>query len=329
MKFILKLTKIIPIVLLAVLFTSCNNDDDNNSVQPQQLNIVETAIATPSLSSLVAALQAADGNLPAVLSGRGPFTVFAPTNAAFATFLSDNGFASLSDVPTNVLSQILLNHVVAGNVTSSDLTSMGSGYTTTSATGAGGNPMSFYFNTSNGVRLNGVSSVTTADIAASNGTIHIVDAVIGLPTIVTFATANPGLSNLVAALQSADSQTPSPNLIGTLSGAGPFTVFAPTNAAFASLLTELDASGNTGLGDLPPATVQANLLYHVVNGNVRSTDLTSSIVGTLGGNVTLDATDLTITDPRGRVSNIIPSLIDIQATNGVVHAIDKVLLPPQ
>ena len=464
MKFILKLTKIIPILLLVATFTSCNKDDDNNPAPPQGMNIVETAIATPSLSSLVAALQAADGGLPAVLSGTGPFTVFAPTNEAFATFLTDNGFASLSDVPTDVLSQILLNHVVAGNVTSADLASMGSGYTSTSATGAGGNPMSLYFNTSNGVRLNGVSSVTTADIAATNGTIHIVDAVIGLPTIVThavanpdlsslvgaltaggntvfttllsdtsntftvfapnnaafsaytnpngyalnnvlanhvivgaaaassgltnsyvntaatnadgdalslyvnidngvtlngisnvvkadiiasngivhvvdavidlptvvtFALANPSLSSLVAALQSADSQSPSPNLIGTLSGAGPFTVFAPTNDAFASLLTELDPSGNTGLGDVAPATVQDILLYHVVSGNVRSTDLTSGTVATLGGNITLNATDLTLTDPNGRVSNIITSLVDIQANNGVVHAIDKVLLPLQ
>lgn len=464
MKFILKLTNIIPILLLVATFTACSNDDDNNEVPQPEMNIVETAIATPSLSSLVAALQAADGNLPTVLSGNGPFTVFAPTNEAFATFLSANGFASLSDVPTDVLSQILLNHVVAGNVMASDLASMGSGYTSTSATGAGNKPMSLYFNTSNGVRLNGVSSVTTADIAASNGTIHIVDAVIGLPTIVThavanpdlsslvgaltaggntnftdllstttttftvfapnnaafsaytnpsgydinnvlanhvivgvaaassaltnsyvntaatnvdgdalslyinvdngvklngisnvvkadviasngiihvvdavidlptvvtFALANPALTSLVAALQSADSQSPSPNLIGTLSGTGPFTVFAPTNDAFANLLTELDPSGNTGLGDVAPATVQSILLYHVVSGNIRSTDLTSGTVGTLGGNVTLNATNLTITDPNGRVSNIIPSLVDIQANNGVVHAIDTVLLPLQ
>lgn len=462
MKIISHLTKIIPILLLVSVFTSCSDDDDVTPVVPQELTIVETAIATPSLSSLVAALQAADGNLVSVLNGSGPFTVLAPTNEAFATFLTDNGFASLDAVPTDVLSQILLNHVVAGNVTSSDLGGMGSGYTTTSATGAGGNGMSLYFNTSNGVRFNGVSSVTTADIEASNGTVHIVDAVIGLPsivthatanpdlsnlvgaltaggnttftdllsdtsteftvfapnnsafsaytnpngydvnnvlsnhvivgatatsgglsnsyvttaatnsdgdalslyinvdngvtlngtsnvsaadiialngvihvvdevidlpTVVTFALANPALTNLVAALQSADSQTPSPDLIGTLSGAGPFTVFAPTDDAFGDLLLELDPSGNTALGDVPPATVQDILLYHVVSGNVRSTDLTTGTVPTLGGDVTLDATNLTITDPNGRVSNIIPSLVDIQANNGVVHAIDKVILP--
>ena len=464
MKIISNLAKFIPILILVMTFSSCSNDDDNSTPQPQELNIVETAMATSSLSNLVAALQAADGNLVDVLNGSGPFTVLAPTNDAFETFLSDNGFNNLSEVPTNVLSQILLNHVISGDISSSDLMGMGSGYTTTNATGAGGNPMSLYFNTSSGVRFNGVSSVTTADVTASNGTVHIVDAVIGLPTIVTHATANPNLSNLVgaltsggnttftdllssnstqftvfapnnsafsaytnpngydinnvlsnhvivgatatsgglensyvstaatnsdgdaislyvntddgvvlngmsnvttadiiasngvihvvdevidlptivtfattnpaltnlvAALQSADSQSPSPDLIGTLSGNGPFTVFAPTDAAFGDLLLELDPSGNTSLGDVPAATVQDILLYHVVSGNVRSTDLMTGPVPTLGGSISLDATNLTLTDPNGRVSNIITSLVDIQAINGVVHAIDKVILPQQ
>ena len=327
MKIISKLTKIIPILLLVVTLSSCSNDDDNNPTAPVQLNIVETAIATPQLSSLVTALQAADGNLVNVLNGSGPFTVLAPTNDAFAAFLTVNGFADLSDVPTDILSQILLNHVVFGNVTSTTLAGLGSGYTSTNATGAGGNPMSLYFNTSGGVTFNGVSSVSTADIAASNGTIHIVDAVIGLPTVTTFALANPALNNLVAALQSADSQIPSPMLIPTLSGVGPFTVFAPTNTAFEDLLLELDPSGNTALADLDPATVEAVLLMHVFSGNVTSSMIPTGTVATLGGNITLDAASLTITDPNDRVSNIIASLVDIQAINGVVHAIDKVIRP--
>jgi len=176
MKIISKISKITPILALVVLMLSCSDDDVNTQ---QEFNIVETALASPNLSNLVAALQAADGNLVNVLSGEGPFTVLAPTNEAFATFLSDNGFASLSEVPTDVLSQILLNHVISGNVTSTDLISAGSGYANTSATGPGNNNLSLYFNTTNGVRFNGVSSVTNADIMATNGTIHIVDAVIG------------------------------------------------------------------------------------------------------------------------------------------------------
>ena len=327
MTIISKTLKIFPLLLLVIGLQSCSNDDDNN--MPQQMDIVETAIATPDLSNLVAALKAADGNLVNVLSGQGPFTVLAPTNAAFSKFLADNGFAKLSDVPTDVLSQILLNHVVSGNVSSTDLKTAKSGYSKTSATGPGGKNLSLYFNTADGVKFNGISKVATADIAASNGTIHIVDAVIGLPTVVTFATSNPALSSLVAALQSADSQNPSPALIPTLSGNGPFTVFAPTNDAFAALLKELDPSGNTKLSDVKPATVQSILLYHVLSGNVTSDKITSGSVTTLGGDVTIDAAKLTITDPNLRVSNIIPTLVDIQAVNGVVHAIDKVILPLQ
>lgn len=327
MKIISKTLKILPLLLLVVAFQSCSNDDDNN-FEPQPMTVVETAIAIPDLSSLVAALKAADGNLVNVLNGQGPYTVLAPTNAAFQKFLTANGFDKLSDVPTDLLSQILLNHVIAGKVSSSDLAEAGSGYAKTSATGPGGKNLSLYFDAGNGVEFNGISKVTAADISATNGTIHIVDAVIALPTVVDFALANPTLSNLVAALQAADSQNPSPSLIPTLSGNGPFTVFAPTNDAFASLLNELDPSGNTTLTDVDKKTVEAVLTYHVVSGNVTSDNIPTGVVATLGGNISLSAADLTITDPNGRVSNIIPFLVDIQAVNGVIHAIDKVVLPP-
>jgi uncharacterized surface protein with fasciclin (FAS1) repeats len=324
MKIISKTFKILPLLLVMIGFQSCSNDDDDNG--PREMDIVQTAIASQDLTSLVAALQAADGNLVSVLSGPGPFTVLAPTNAAFQKFLTDNGFAKLSDVPTDLLSKILLNHVIAGNVPSSALVATGSGYANTSATGPGGKNLSLYFNTTAGVKFNGISSVTAPDIKATNGTIHVVDAVIGLPTVVDFALANPALSSLVAALQSADSQMPSPNLIPTLKGAGPFTVFAPTDVAFTALLAELEVAT---LGDIPKATVEAVLLNHVVSGNVTSGDLTTGTVTTLGGPVSLNATNLTITDANDRVSKIITSLVDIQAINGVVHAIDKVILPSQ
>lgn len=327
MKIISKISKIVPILLLALVFQACSSDDDNNPT-PSDPSIVDLALATPELSSLVAALQAADGDLVNVLSGSGPFTVLAPTNTAFDAFLGANNFATLADVPTDVLSNILLNHVISGEVTSSTLTTAGSGYSSTNATNIDGDNLSLYFNTTNGVTFNGISTVSTPDVDASNGVVHVVDAVIGLPTVVTFAIANPALSNLVAALQLADSQMTSPDLIGTLSGTGPFTVFAPTDTAFADLLLELDSSGNTALGDLDPALVETVLTYHAVSGNVRSTDLVTGTVPTLGGDVELDATALTITDPNERTSNIITSLVDIQAYNGVVHAIDTVILPP-
>lgn len=333
MKIISNLSKLMPILFLALTFSSCSDDDDGNVVTTDP-TIVDVAQSTNNLSILVQALVAADGDLPNVLSGNGPFTVLAPTDDAFEDFLDANDFESLEDVPTDLLTMVLMNHVISGEVSSNDLISAGAGYTTTLATGPNNSPISLYYNTSNGVvDFNGMSSVVTPDVEASNGTIHIVDQVIALPTIATFATANPALSNLVAALQLADSQDgdDDPMLIPALSDASNlFTVFAPTDDAFASLLTELDPDGMTALADLEPSLVEAVLSYHVIAGaNVTSTDLTTATVTTLGGDIDIDATNLTITDPNARVSNIIPSLVNIQAVNGVVHAIDKVILPLQ
>ena len=148
---------------------------------------------------MVAALTAADGNLVNLLQTDGPFTVLAPNNAAFATFLAANGFDSLDDVPTDVLEDILLNHVIQADVSSGDLADLGRGYTSTSAAGANNLPISLYFNAENGVRFNNVSAVTSggADINASNGTIHIVDAVIPIPNIVDHAAANSDFNRLL------------------------------------------------------------------------------------------------------------------------------------
>ena len=327
MKIISKTLKLLPLFLVVLGLTACSSDDDNGGPTAQTTTVVDLALATPSLSTLVDALQRADGDLVTLLGGTGPFTVLAPTNDAFTAFLAANNFNSLDDVPTDVLAQILLNHVISGNVTSTDLTNAGSGYTNTNATGPDNAFLSLYFDTSNGVVFNGVSTVSTPNVSATNGTVHIVNAVIDRPTVVTFATSNPELSNLVAALQSADSQNPSPDLIGTLSGNGPFTVFAPTNAAFGDLLLELDPTGNTGLGDLDPATVEAVLGIHVVGDNVRSSELTNGTVPTLNGNITIDATNFTITDPNDRETNIVTTLVDIQGINGVVHVVGRVILP--
>lgn len=328
MKFILNIPKFMPILLLTLVFTVSCSDDDNDTPDPvEPLSIVETALATPDLSSLVAALQAADGNLIDVINS-GTFTVLAPTNAAFESFLAANGFANLGEVPTDVLSNILLNHVITGEVMSTDLVAGGAGYTSTNATNADGDALSLYYNTSDGVRFNGVASVTAggADVEASNGVVHIIDAVIGLPTVVTFATADPTFETLVAALTRDDLTF---NYVETLSSnasPSPFTVFAPTNEAFGALLTEL---GIDGLGDIEEPVLKATLDHHAVAlANVRAEDLSQGqTVGTLGGDITisLDA-GAQIIDANGRTINIIAT--NVQAFNGVVHAIDTVILPP-
>lgn len=321
----MKKLKNISLLLFAVfaLYSCTEEDTETPKENPQILNIVETAQATADLSSLVAAVIEAD--LAATLSGPGPFTVLAPTNEAFATFLSENGWADVTEIPDEALEQVLLNHVISGNVASTDLTSAGSGYTNTLATGSGNNSMSIYYNTDEGVKFNNVASVLTADVSASNGTVHIVDKVIGLPTVVTFATADPNFSILVSALTRESSYT----YVETLSTAdgtdpAPFTMFAPTNDAFVSLLEELDLAS---LGDVPTETLTSTLNTHVVaKANVQSTGLSDGmIIKTLGGTLTANVTGgATLTDSKDRVSNIIA--VDVQASNGVIHAIDKVVL---
>lgn len=326
MKIISKNFKLLVVFLMVIGFTSCSDDDDNGTTA--STTVVDIALAN-NLTSLAAALEATD--LVTTLQGDGPFTVFAPTNEAFADLLAATGLDldDLSETEEDLVRNILLNHVIIGEtVNSSALVTAGSGYTNTAATGPNGENLSLYFTTSNGVMLNGSATVTNADNTASNGIVHIVDEVIGLPTIATFATTNDALDTLVTALTYADSGTPTVPYIETVSDAtaGPYTVFAPTNDAFSNLLTELNISALT---DLDTDTVDAVLLYHIVNANVQSSGLPNGTVTTLGGDITADNTAFTLTDANGRLSNIVVSLVDIQAINGVVHVIDKVILTPQ
>ncbi|MBK8968440.1 MAG: fasciclin domain-containing protein [Saprospiraceae bacterium] len=295
-----------------LVFTACNDDDDN----PQ--SIVDLAQGNTNLSILVDALVRAD--LVTTLEGAGPFTVLAPTNAAFNTLLNDLGATSLNDIPVDVLRNILLNHVISGDVRSGALTT---GYVSTLATGPGNNPISLYVDVTSGVKFNGTATVTTADLIGTNGVVHVIDQVLTIPTVVNTALNNPNFSILVAALTRGDLGV---DYVSLLSGDGPFTVFAPTNDAFVALLTELGAAS---LNDIPANTLNAVLQYHVVSGaNVRSTQLTEgqNVTTYQGGDFTVSlAGGAKITDGQGRVSNIIA--VDVQAGNGVVHAIDKVILP--
>lgn len=311
MKNIAKLIKLTLFIATSAMIFSCSNDDDSTPTPtPVDNSIAGIASRTSEFSSLVAALDKA--GLVQTLSQSGSYTVFAPTNAAFATFLADNGFANLDAVPTPALKEILLNHVVAGTNLS---TGLSTGYVKTLGKGSASttNTLSMYINTSNGVRLNGVSSVTLADIVASNGVIHRVDAVIGLPTVVTHAAANANFSTLVSVL---DAQ----GLVSTLDGttSSPFTVFAPLNSAFDTATLNL-------YGGLTSAQKTAVLTYHVVAGaNVLSTGIPTTPITTLeSGTFTIAGT--VITDEMNRATNIVA--VDVQCSNGVVHAIDQVLLP--
>jgi uncharacterized surface protein with fasciclin (FAS1) repeats len=316
-------------LILALSFTgfiSCDDDDDYSPAPvPETNTIVDFVSSNADYSILLEALLLADGDLPGVLSREGPYTVFAPNNAAFTAFLSANNLTALSDIPTDVLTQVLLNHVVSGNAVSSSLTT---GYEVSSLSTATptGNNMSLYINTADGVVINGIATVTTADVSVDNGTIHAVDTVIDLPTVVTFAVADPNFSILKTALTRSDLTF---DFVGTLSTASgttpaPFTVFAPINDAFVDLLAELNVAS---LDDIDEPTLKGTLEMHAVAGaNVLAAGLSDGMtIGTLGGDITANITGgATLTDANNRVSTIIAA--DVQASNGVIHAIRKVLL---
>ncbi|PRX41930.1 fasciclin domain-containing protein [Salegentibacter salegens] len=319
----IKFTKLAVLAFLAFGLFSCSDDDDGGDVITPTNTIADFVAENDDYSSLAAALEVT--GLDVTLDGSANYTVFAPNNAAFNSFLSTNGFSSLEEVPVDILTEILLNHVQEGEITSGALST---GYIESMATGmASDSPLSLYINTADGVRINGVSSVTTADVQVDNGVIHAVDAVIGLPDVTTFATADPNFDILVQALTREESFNFVETLMATEDPA-PFTVFAPTNDAFVALLNELGAGS---LADIPTATLEAVLGYHVVAGaNVRSGDLSDDMmVETLqGGEFTVNLGDnVVITDERGRTSIVIAA--DVQATNGVIHALDTVLLPAE
>lgn len=321
MKLISKLTKTAVVAFLALGMYSCSDDDDVNVEVVETNTIADFVSSTGDYSSLAAALDAA--GLTATLNGNEKFTVFAPNNAAFDRFLAANNFATLGDVPVDVLTQVLLNHVQMGEILASDLST---GYITSMAKGSASDEnLSMYINVGDNVTINGVATVTSANNQVDNGIIHAVDEVIGLPDITTFAIADPTFDILQAALTREDEFT-FVSILQSTGDASPFTVFAPTNDAFVALLEELDVDS---LGDIPSDLLASVLSYHVISGaNVRAEDITDGMMAPTfeTGEITINTGDtVTITDENDRTSTVV--LANVQATNGVIHAIDQVLLP--
>jgi len=284
--------------------------------EPMMKDIVDTAVADGRFTTLVAAVGAAE--LVDTLKGEGPFTVFAPTDDAFAALPAGTVDELLKPENKQKLTDILLYHVVSGKVMAADVTAL------TSAPTVLGKDVAVKVDMGN-VYINEAKVIIT-DIETSNGVIHVIDAVLLPPsddammeknTIVDVAVADGRFTTLVVAVTAAE-------LVETLSGEGPFTVFAPTDDAFAAL-----PAGTLDSLLLPENKQQLTdiLLYHVVSGKVMAAD-----VVTLTSAPTVLGKDVTITVKDGKVflnDTVQVIITDVEASNGVIHVIDAVLLPPQ
>ena len=289
--------------------------------------IVDIAVADGRFNTLVAAVTAAD--LAGTLSSEGPFTVFAPTDDAFAA-LPEGTIDELLANPSGALTDILLYHVASGSVMAETVVTLDA------ATTVQGEDVAISVTDGN-VFLNESVQVIITDIEASNGVIHVIDAVLLPPsmvaaaddemmedemmedemakTIVDIAVEDGRFNTLVAAVTAAD-------LAGTLSSEGPFTVFAPTDDAFAALP---EGTVESLLED-PSGALTDILLYHVVDGAVMA----ETVVG-LESAPTLQGSDvaISVTDDGVFLNETTQVIItDIAASNGIIHVIDAVLLPP-
>jgi uncharacterized surface protein with fasciclin (FAS1) repeats len=300
-----------------VSLAACGGGGDHPA-QPTQ-NIVQLAQAQ-NLNALVSA--ATKAGLASTLSAASAnLTVFAPTDAAFNTLAVRLGFsdanAMVNALPASALASILTYHVLPTQKTAADLAASGTKQAT--LYNFAGSATTLTLDTSSGVSITDAvltqAKVTTANAQASNGVVHIVDKVLvppGVLTLVQMAQANPAFSTLVNAVSSA-------GLVSTLNGTGSFTVFAPTNDAFAAI-----ASTVAGLN---PSQLTTVLTYHVLGQQVLSTGIAfGTAINTVSGQtITINNNPLRITDKTTTPAPI--TATDIRASNGVIHVVSKVLIP--
>ncbi len=268
-------------------------------------SVVEIIVNSPDHNTLEAAVIAAELDGTDALGGAGPFTVFAPTDAAFA-LLGQSTIDDLLADPTGDLQRILLYHVVGAEVLSTDLSD---GQSATTLLG-----QNIEVDLSAGVMINN-AMVTVADLQGTNGVVHVINAVLLPPasTVVDVVVNSPVHNTLETAVTLAE-------LDDDLGGDGPFTLFAPTDDAFAMI----DA---TYLADLladPTGDLASILLHHAVSGEVLSGDLSDGMMATTLFN---QEVAVSITTEGVFIDNAQVTVADIRTLNGVVHVIDAVLLP--
>jgi uncharacterized surface protein with fasciclin (FAS1) repeats len=268
-------------------------------------NIIDVATENGSFTTLLSALD--DADLTGVLEGAGPYTVFAPTDAAFAALPA----GTISGLTLEQLTEVLSYHVVSDEIFAADLAPEQA----VEALDGG----ELFITVDGQVIVNDVATVATADVEASNGVIHAIDAVLlpdNLLDVVGVVSKRYALSTLESAVVDAD-------LVSTLQTDTDdgYTVFAPTNDAFDELGVDLSTLTQQELQDI--------LTYHVLPSAVLSSDISGGTVTTVNGADLTIAVDndgnVSLTDQAGNTYSVTEA--DLEGTNGVVHIIDGVLLP--
>ena len=294
----------------------------------KQKNIVQTAVAAGQFKTLVALVKQA--GLAGTLSKPGSFTVFAPTDKAFANLKKSNPdlFNKVASDPA-LLKSVLTYHVVGKRIPAA--VALVAAKKNAKVKTLQGEPISLSLK-SGKIVLNGSAKVVAANIRTSNGIIHAIDAVIVPPSltapapvptksIVEIAVGNPDFSTLVSLVQKA-------GLASVLAGPGPFTVFAPTNAAFEKLKAAAPATYNAVVND--PALLAKVLTYHAVAASVKA-DQAIAVAKQNGSVKTVEGEEIKLSIVGGKLTLNGTSTVtaaDVLATNGVIHVIDTVLVPP-
>jgi len=307
---------------ITVTTTSCKKDDP--APAPDN-TITGKVVADANFSTLEAAVTKA--GLGSTLSGTGPFTVFAPDNAAF----NASAITSLEPLSADFLKKVLLYHTVAAKALAADLpTAVNTKYTTAAAPGVPADSI-FVTKNSGGVYINGVK-VKSADVSASNGVIHVIDRVLLPPTgelVATVVAANggdEGLDSLERAVVRVETEVG--GLVNLLNS-NIVTVFAPTNKAFRSLLTAL---GVSNINQIPIATLGAVLQHHVLvgrgfsnslsNGTLTMFDTKNTTIAISSAGATIKGSGTVLPSPTAKII-----ATDIMCTKAVVHKIDAVIIP--
>ncbi|MEA1784977.1 fasciclin domain-containing protein [Arenibacter sp. GZD96] len=313
-----------------LLFSACTSDDGPDIPIPSD-NIVQLIADNPNFSLLATALERT--NLASTLATLRPITLLAPSNTAFTTYFNSMGISGIDDIPTENLQQLLLHHVLEGQFGSTDFIGFKTGYVTTLAKGISQDRnLNVFFNGDQGVNssgsavisFNGGAKITPsgANRQASNGILHPIDAVIDFATVADFIVLDENLAAMEAAMKTSGQ----PDFISLLQTSiedapAPFTVFVPLNSAF------LLVPATTAMEELTSI-----LNHHIIpDSNMVSQSVTNNLVSppTLEGDsvrFSVSGAAISLTDGLGN-PNVDLVVLNLQASNGVIHVTNRVLLP--